>query len=260
MNEELRIQDLSWKPEGKNKKILENISTVLKSGEFYGIIGPNGSGKTSLIRHIMHFLSIQEGDILLSERSLKTFSRKEFAQKLSLVPQNTNIDTDFTVYDIVSMGRNPYHRFLESNTEQDKLIIEEAMKMTGCLEMKDKSFRELSGGEAQRVIISRAIAQNTPYFILDEPIAHLDIRYQVELMKNLKEINEKKQITIIAVLHDINLAASYCKKLILMKRGKIFSEGTVEEVLTLKNLKTVYEIDFNILKNPANGKKYYIPE
>lgn len=260
MKQELKIQNLSWQPEGKDKKILDDVSAILKSGQFYGIIGPNGSGKTSFIRHIMQFLPIQEGNIFLEERLLETFPKKELAKKLALVPQNTNIETNFTVYDIVSMSRNPYHSFLEGNNKQDEKIIEDAMKITGCLEMKEKYFRELSGGEAQRVIIARAIAQETPYFILDEPIAHLDVRYQIELMKNLTEINQKKYVTIIAVLHDINLAASYCEKIVLMKSGKIFSSGNVEEVLTLENLKTVYEINFNILKDPVSGKKYYIPE
>lgn len=257
---ELVIQDLSWRPQEKKENILNNISIELKKGNFYGILGSNGSGKTSLIRHIMKFIKQKEEAIYLEDKSLLKYKRKELAAKIALVPQNTSVDTSFTVYNMIAMGRNPYLKFFGNLEEEDKRIIEEAIQLTGCHTMREKRFIELSGGEAQRVIIARAIAQNTPWLILDEPIAHLDIRYQMELMNTLKYLNQKKHITIIAVLHDLNLAAQYCSHTILMKKGMVYAQGETKEVLVSQILKEVYEIEFDIISDPTKQYSYFFPK
>lgn len=257
-NNNLEVQELSWKPEKGKKQVLEEVSVLFKQGGFYALLGPNGSGKTSFMRHIMRFLPIQSGGILLKEKELSQYARKELAKSIAFVPQNTNIDTSFLAYDIIAMGRNPYRRFMEGISAADKSAIEYAVQVTGCKSLLQKRFSNLSGGEAQRVIIARAIAQNTPWLILDEPVAHLDVRYQVETMKTLQELNEKKNISIIIVLHDINLAAAYCKTLVLMKDGKIFASGQKDEVLTQENLKEVYGIEFSIIKDVETGASYYV--
>ena len=259
MNENiLSISNLSWQPNNE-EKILNEISSDFKEGGFYGILGPNGSGKTSLIKHILRFLEVKEGSISLDERNINKYSRKELAANISFVPQNVNMDVNFSVYDIIAMGRTPYLKRFQDLTMEDKRIIQHAMEITNCVYLKDKMFANLSGGESQRVLVARAIAQDTKYLILDEPISHLDIRYQVELMETLKRLNDEENKTIIAILHDLNLSSAYCKDIILMKNGSIYSKGSVESVLTKKNLKAVYEMDFEIQRLTKSNQLFFVP-
>ncbi|EMU52205.1 ABC transporter ATP-binding protein [Clostridium butyricum] len=258
-NRNLNIEKLCWQAEDKEKYILNNISGRFKEGGFYGILGPNGSGKTSLVRHILRFIDVKHGLICLDNKDIKDYSRKELACSISFVPQNVNIDVSFTVYDIVAMGRNPYMKRFQDLSQKDRDLINHAMEVTNCAYLKDKAFSYLSGGEAQRVLVARAIAQDTKYLILDEPISHLDIRYQVELMETLKKLNEEENKTIIAILHDLNLSSAYCKEIFLMKDGKVYIEGLVKDVLTEENLKAVYGINFEIHKMKSKNSMFFIP-
>lgn len=258
-NRNLNIEKLCWQAEDKEKYILNNISGRFKEGGFYGILGPNGSGKTSLVRHILRFIDVKHGLICLDNKDIKDYSRKELACSISFVPQNVNIDVSFTVYDIVAMGRNPYMKRFQDLSQKDRDLINHAMEVTNCAYLKDKAFSYLSGGEAQRVLVARAIAQDTKYLILDEPISHLDIRYQVELMETLKKLNEEENKTIIAILHDLNLSSAYCKEIFLMKDGKVYVEGSVKDVLTEENLKAVYGINFEIHKMKSKNSMFFIP-
>ncbi|ETI90329.1 MULTISPECIES: ABC transporter ATP-binding protein [Clostridium] len=258
-NRNLNIEKLCWQAEDKEKYILNNISGRFKEGGFYGILGPNGSGKTSLVRHILRFIDVKHGLICLDNKDIKDYSRKELACSISFVPQNVNIDVSFTVYDIVAMGRNPYMKRFQDLSQKDRDLINHAMEVTNCAYLKDKAFSYLSGGEAQRVLVARAIAQDTKYLILDEPISHLDIRYQVELMETLKKLNEEENKTIIAILHDLNLSSAYCKEIFLMKDGKVYVEGSVKDVLTEENLKAVYDINFEIHKMKSKNSMFFIP-
>ncbi len=254
----LSVSNLCWKPDNENY-ILNNISESFHEGGFYGILGPNGSGKTSFIRHILRLLEIKEGSIYLNNKSINSYPRKEIATNISFVPQNVNMDVNFTVYDIISMGRTPYQKRFQDLSKKDKELIDHAMEVTNCAYLKDKPFLYLSGGEAQRVLVARAIAQDTKYLILDEPISHLDIRYQVEVMETLKKLNEEENKTIIAILHDLSLSSAYCKEIILMKDGSVYANGLVEEVLTKENLKAVYEMDFEIYKVENRKQIFFMP-
>ncbi len=158
-NRNLNIEKLCWKAEDKEKYILNNISGRFKEGGFYGILGPNGSGKTSLVRHILRFIDAKHGLICLDNKDIKDYSRKELACSISFVPQNVNIDVSFTVYDIVAMGRNPYMKRFQDLSQKDRDLINHAMEVTNCAYLKDKAFSYLSGGEAQRVLVARAIAR-----------------------------------------------------------------------------------------------------
>jgi iron complex transport system ATP-binding protein len=258
-NRNLNIEKLCWQAEDKEKYILNNISGRFKEGGFYGILGPNGSGKTSLVRHILRFIDVKHGLICLDNKDIKDYSRKELACSISFVPQNVNIDVSFTVYDIIAMGRNPYMKRFQDLSQKDRDLINHAMEVTNCAYLKDKAFSYLSGGEAQRVLVARAIAQDTKYLILDEPISHLDIRYQVELMETLKKLNEEENKTVIAILHDLNLSSAYCKEIFLMKDGKVYVEGSVKDVLTEENLKAVYDINFEIHKMKSKNSMFFIP-
>lgn len=254
----LSVNNLCWKPDNENY-ILNNISEDFHEGGFYGILGPNGSGKTSFIRHILRFLEIKEGSICLDNRNINKYSRQEIATNISFVPQNVNMDVNFTVYDIISMGRTPYQKRFQDLSKRDRELIDHAMEVTNCTYLKDKVFSYLSGGEAQRVLVARAIAQDTKYLILDEPISHLDIRYQVELMETLKKLNEEENKTIIAILHDLSLSSAYCRKIVLMKDGSVYANGFVEDVLTKENLKAVYEMDFEIHKVENKKQMFFMP-
>lgn len=256
---EITVEKLSWRPAKNEPYILKNIECVLEKGNIYGIIGPNGSGKSSFVKNLLRFVGASEGVINIDDINIRVYKRKNLAKKLALVPQNTNMDSAFTVYDIVMMGRTPYQkRFCDASKEDDEIVLE-AMKITDCYDFKDKEVFLLSGGEAQRVAIARAIAQDTEWLILDEPTASLDVKHQVELMSSLVKLNGKKNKTIIAVLHDINIASTYCNKIIMMKDGRIHSQGNTEEVLTKENLTEVYEINFDIIKNSNSRGRYFIP-
>lgn len=244
--QELQIQSLTWKPVKERDAILKEITGVFEEGGFYGILGPNGSGKTSLIRHLLRFLESKEGAIVFANKDLQKYGRNELAKKMAFVPQNTSMDVTFSVEEIVAMGRTPHQSRFASLRKADYELIEEAMRLTNTLALREQAFDSLSGGEAQRVLIARAIAQQTKWLILDEPISHLDIRHQVDLMKTLKKLNEEMNTTVIAILHDLNLTAAYCKKVVLMKEGAIYAEGQMREVLTPEHLAQVYEMEFEV--------------
>lgn len=256
---EVKIDQLTYQPNKYTRETLKQISMTFHTGEFYGILGPNGSGKTTLIRHLLALLKLQKGSIVLDDRSISQYGKKELASKISFVPQNTYLDADFSVYDIVAMGRTPYKKRFQTLQPEEKILIEEALTITNSATFRDKRFNQLSGGEAQRVLVARAIVQDTPWLILDEPISHLDIKHQVELMETLKRLNQEKKKTIIAILHDLNLTSRYCNQVVLMKNGSVYASGQTEDVLTRENLKQVYELDFEIQDVRSMGTKFYLP-
>lgn len=251
------VRNLDWSY--GQEKILDNINIKFEEGKFYSIIGPNGSGKTTLIKNISKLLEIKKESVFVNKCDLTKLSSKEFAKKISCVPQNTNIDFEFSVIDIVLMGRAPYLRRFQSESKDDLEIVKRAMEITNTWYLKDKRINEISGGERQRVIIARAIAQNTRIILLDEPISHLDIHHQVELLDTIRKLNEENNITVIAILHDLNMAAEYSDELILLSKGKIVAKGIPKEVLTKENIKQVYNIEINLIKNPVTKKPYIIP-
>lgn len=255
----IQVQSLSWHPQKENRPILDNVNCYLEKGTIYGIIGPNGSGKTSLVKNILRFIEAEEGNILLDGTDLKHYKRKELAKKIALVPQNTALECSFLAYDIVMMGRIPHQKRFADASETDQEIVKKAMVLTDCDGLRERSADTLSGGEAQRVVTARAIAQDTGWLVLDEPTSGLDVKHQIELMESIVKMNEKDGKTILAVLHDINLAAAYCNRIIMMKEGRIHSNGVTEDVLTRENLREVYDVDFEILNHPRTGKKYFVP-
>lgn len=240
----MESRELTWKPKGRKKEILNHVTLRFEQGQIYGIIGPNGSGKSSFLRHVMGFLPVQEGSVQLEHKEIGAYRRNDLAKKVAFVPQETRLDTDFSAYDIVMTGRNPYQTRFGGATREDKELVEKALAFTRCEKLSEQSFSSLSGGEAQRVIIARAVAQNTDWMILDEPVASLDIRSQIELMEQLKRLNREKGTSIIMVLHDINLAASYCSRLIMLRDGKVLFAGETEEGMTCERLEALYGIGF----------------
>ena len=238
----------------EKNNILKGINIEVDNKEFVGIIGPNGSGKSTLLKCIYRILKPSEGVIKLDGIDMKNISIKESSKKLSVLSQHNNYNFDFTVKEIVLMGRAPYKKFMERDNKEDYDIVNDALEKVDMLEFKDRSFQSLSGGELQRVILARALAQKPKCLILDEPTNHLDIKYQLQLMRIVKSLN----IEVIAAIHDLNIAAMYCDKIYVLKDGKIVKCGKTNEVLTKKLIKDVYEVDADVIVNQGMVHISYI--
>jgi len=238
--------------------VIKDVSFEIKKGDFLGIIGPNGSGKSTLLRLLSCVLIPRKGKILLERNDITRMSLKEFCRKVAFVPQDTLINFSFTVWEITLMGRIPHLKRLQLETQRDFLIAEESLSQTDALYLKNKEINELSAGERQRVIIAKALAQEPTLLFLDEPTSHLDIGHQIQILNLLKRLNLKNNLTIVMVLHDLNLASEYCNRIILLNEGKIFKEGAPEEVLTYQNIENVYKTIVLVNKNPISSKPYVI--
>lgn len=252
----IEINNLNFKF-GK-QSVLQHISMNVEKGKFYSIIGPNGSGKTTLLRNIDRVLESVKDTIFINGEDISFMKQKEIAKIMSVVPQNTNIDFDFTVLDIVMMGRTPHIKRFEVENEKDIIKVREAMEITNTWSLREKNINHLSGGERQRVIVARAIAQDTEVVLLDEPVSNLDLYHQIEVMNTVKSLVEKRNIIVIAVLHDLNLASSYSDHIFLMNNGKLFCEGTPKEVITEENIRDVYRIQVSLTCNPFTNKPHII--
>ncbi|AKN33442.1 ABC transporter [Clostridium carboxidivorans P7] len=252
---EVKVHNLSCSFE--SNEVLHNININFEKNKFYSILGPNGSGKTTLLKKLGKTLESEKKTIFIENKDVIDFKNKALAKKLAVVPQNTILDFDFSALDIVLMGRSPHISRFQQESKEDYDIVENAMKITNTWHFRDKYINQLSGGEQQRVVIARALAQDTDIILLDEPISHLDIHHQIEILDTIKSLSKK--VTIIAVLHDLNLAAQYSDYLILVNKGSIAFQGTPEEVLIEENIKKVYDINMCMIKNPVTGKPYIIP-
>ena len=254
----LRIENIECRY--GSTKVLENISFDASGGNFIGLIGPNGSGKTTLLRSISRILRPHVGTVFLDGRDVYSLKIKEVAKKVAVVPQDTVTSAfSFTALEMVLMGRTPHLGWLESEGKKDYAMAENAMRITNTWHLVDRPFTELSGGEKQQVIIARALAQEPKVLLLDEPTTHLDINHQVEILNLIKKLSEKEKLTIIAVFHDLNLAAQYCDYLILLNQGEIESIGAPEVVLTPKNIKRVYHAEVLVKRHPITNSLYLIP-
>ncbi|MFW6041196.1 MAG: ABC transporter ATP-binding protein [Thermoplasmatota archaeon] len=241
------------------KPVLEDISFEVNEGDFIGVIGPNASGKSTLVRALTRVIKPWKGDIKIDGRSLLDLSRKDIAKKMAVVPQDTYISFPFTAREVVLMGRNPYLGRFENPSIKDKGMIDEMMKETNTIHLGKRSVRNLSGGEMQRVVLARALAQDTDVLLLDEATSHLDIGNKLDIMDMIKRKNEEKGISVLSIHHNLNLAARYCERLILLDEGEIQSRGAPEDVLTPSHLKAVYGIEAEIYESPKDGQLYISP-
>ncbi|HQE04866.1 MAG: ABC transporter ATP-binding protein [Tepidanaerobacteraceae bacterium] len=240
----LKVEKISFKYDRKN--VLNDISFTLEVGDFVGILGPNGCGKTTLLKNINRWLKPDQGTVYIDGSNIFQLSVKDLAKRVATVPQDTSLDVSFRVEQVVSMGRNPHLGSFERERRRDICVVEDAMKTMDVLHLRDKLINQLSGGERQRVLIARALAQEPTLLLLDEPTSHLDINYQWELLELLKNLCTKKSLTILVVLHDINLASMFCNKVILLKEHRIFKTGTLNEVITEQNIKEVFNMNVRI--------------
>ncbi|WP_054814634.1 ABC transporter ATP-binding protein [Nocardia arizonensis] len=218
--------------------VLSGVGLTAASGTTLGLIGPNGSGKSTLLRVIYRALRPRAGTVLIDGTPVESMRGKQMAARLAVVTQESSSDTPVTVAEMVLLGRSPWAGAFQGYSREDRVVAAAAMRRVGVREFADRSFASLSGGERQRVLIARALAQQADHILLDEPTNHLDVRYQHELLGLVSEL----AVTTVIVLHDLNLAARYCDRLVLLDRGRITATGTVDEVLTPEVLEPVYQV------------------
>lgn len=240
-----------------NHEVIKDISTVFPDGKISTILGPNGCGKTTLLRAISRNLKLYSGSIQINNKHIQDYKVKELSKMLSYLPQFHHTPTSITVEELIGYGRNPYVNFLSRLTVKDHEIIQWAMEKTNLLEYKDRLVSNLSGGERQRVWIAMALAQNTKYILLDEPINNLDLCYQVEILDLIRTLNKEMFVTVVMVLHDVNYAIHYSDKVIVLKSGKIYNEGSPLNTIDEKLLSEVFHIKGHIEK--SHGNMYLVP-
>jgi iron complex transport system ATP-binding protein len=241
-----------------NKPVINGISLEIKYGDFLGIVGPNGAGKSTLLRLMSRALIPTKGQILLEGKDLRRIHSKLIAQRIAFIPQETIVDFPFSVWETALLGRIPHLGRMQPEGKKDFLITERALNLTDTLVLKERKINELSAGERQRVVIAKALAQEPILLFLDEPTAHLDIGHQVQILDLLARLNCKENLAIVIVLHDLNLAAEYCKRVILLNQGRIFKQGNPEQVLTYENIESLYKTVVVVKENPLTHKPHII--
>lgn len=240
-------------------KVLTGISFEIKEGEILGILGPNASGKTTLLKNVAGLLTPLSGNISLEGRLSGSLSAKERSQIVAYVPQSEEPFLDFSVEQIVMMGRAPYLGLWGFEEVSDRRKVREAMERTSTWDLRKRGIEELSGGERQRVVLARALAQEAKILILDEPTSHLDVRHQKETLDLCASLAHEKSLSILLTLHDLNLASLYCDRLLLLKQGRIAYLGKVRETLTAANLKDVFGLEMQVLLDSKSGLPSCVP-
>ncbi|MRZ80234.1 ATP-binding cassette domain-containing protein [Paeniclostridium sordellii] len=238
----------------EEKIIIENLSLNIKKGEVVSIIGPNGCGKSTLLKSLSRMIKPVSGDIYIQSENIKSLKNKAISQKVCLLSQHNDAPGDLTVEELVYFGRIPHKKWYESKSKSDEELVNWAIENTGLTRYKNTPISSLSGGERQRAYIAQALCQKPDVLLLDEPTTYLDISYQLELMELVREINERLNITIVMVLHELNQASKYSDRLIIMKSGEIVSDGCPKEIINKEIIKKVYNIDCDIDNDPISNK------
>jgi iron complex transport system ATP-binding protein len=258
---------------GRRGPVLRGVSMEVLSGGFVGILGPNGSGKTTLLRALAGTIRASSGRVTLDGSDLAAIPRQTLARRMAVVPQETHLAFDYTVIEVVLMGRYPHLATFEIEGPEDLAIARSALGATGTVDLQDRTFDTLSGGEKQRVIIASALAQIdavsvAPAFrpafgagilLLDEPTAALDLAYQLELAALLRALQERLPIAIAISTHDLNFAAGVCRTLVLLKDGVVLASGATDDVLTPDRIRTLYGVDADVARHPVTGRLTVVP-
>jgi len=233
-----------------DKEILHAISLQVQQGEIVGLIGPNGSGKSTLLKNMYRLLKPQQGQIILYEQDIRTQTDKEIAKKMAVVGQESPVLFDFSVRDIVAMGRAPHQKLFAMDAKEDAVIIERSLAQAGISHLAERDFSSLSGGEKKRAIIARALTQQASLLILDEPTNHLDIKHQLQVM----DLIDSLELTVLAALHDLTIAATYCDRIYVLQHGHVVASGTPEDVLTPQLLQDVFEVYAEVTTHPITQR------
>ena len=240
------------------RPLFEGLSVKIDGGEFVGLVGPNGSGKTTFLNLLTRVLNPSRGDILVDGRQIESYSARDLACRIAVVPQESTMIFPFSVSEVVLMGRAPHlHSMLER--DEDFEIAMEAMEMTGVAHLSERPITRLSGGEKQSVLIARALAQRPGILLLDEPTAFLDIKHQVDIYDILTRLNRDNGMTIIAISHDLNLASHYCERVLVFKDGTLMFDGPPEKAITVETIRNVYETDVVVHTDRLTGRPFVLP-
>ncbi len=238
----------------RQDKVLEGIDLQLCSGKFYGLLGANGSGKSTLIELLMGGHKPLTGEVLYKNKLMESYSRQELARQLALVPQNFSMSFEYHVSDVVLMGRHPHIPRFSSPAKRDMLAVEEAMQTMDICHLHSRPVSALSGGELQRVVMARALAQGTEVLILDEATSNLDIQHTIAIMQVMRRRVKEKGLTVIAAIHDLNLAAAFCDECLVLKGGQLFANGPVEELFTSDLLQTAFAVEATVHHHGDHGR------
>lgn len=233
----IQLRDISL--DYGDRHILHGLNAHFAQGRITAVMGPNGCGKTSLLRLVGGLLPPSAGQVLVEDRPVGTYGARELARRIAFVRQQPQADFEFSAFDTVLMGRNPYQRRLQNESQEDRDIVEHCMRQTGIWHLRQARLGQMSGGELQRVMIARALAQTTPVLLMDEPVSNLDISHQIEVMRLLRDAGEK---TVLIVLHDLNLALRFCDDLLLLHDCTAYYHGPVSQGLTPDNIVAVYGV------------------
>jgi iron complex transport system ATP-binding protein len=251
MNPAIQIRNLVF---AYNQRwVLDHLSLFVEKGEMVAILGPNGSGKTTLLKVLSAVLA-GKGEVKLNGKAIRSYGRRELSRLFAVVPQESQINFPYTVAEIILMGRASHHSPLAFEGEKDLEAARKSMELTDTSSLANRYLHELSGGEKQRVIIARALAQEPEILLLDEPSAFLDLRHQVQILELIRQLNREHGLTIIAALHDLNLAALFFPRLVMLRDGKIYRDGTPNEVLTEETIEEVYGIRVRIQIHPSGER------
>ena len=236
----------------QNKSILNNVSFSVKRGEMIGIIGPNGAGKSTLLKTIRGLLPKQNGSIVLFETDIDALSERDFARNVAYLQQHVDVSFGYTGKELVMAGRYPYLEWWQGESADDETIVRQCMEYTGVWDLADTSVEQVSGGQKQRILLAKVLAQKTPILFLDEPTTGLDIVYQEEIFRFCETLCKAGK-TVIMVAHELNLAAKFCNRLLLVANGGILADGSPEEVLDSGHLSIAYNVPVKVIKNPNSG-------
>ena len=241
------------------RPILDGVSLQISPGTIIGILGPNGSGKTTLLRLLSGTRTPTSGSVRLDGTSLSDLSRRAVARRIAVVPQETQLAFEYTVLEMVLMGRHPHLGLFALEGPGDFAVARDALQATGTAHLEDRSFSTLSGGEKQRVVIAAALAQASAILLLDEPTASLDLGYQLEVASLVERLNQERGVTIAISTHDLNLAASVCRQIVLLRDGRVLADGPTAEVLTPENVRRLYDVDADVHLHTPTGHLVVVP-
>ncbi|MDO8687928.1 MAG: heme ABC transporter ATP-binding protein [Dehalococcoidales bacterium] len=241
-----------------NGLVLHDVNLAVPTGEMVALLGPNGSGKTTLLKIASGVLKPKRGNVSLDGSSLNRLSRQSVARSVAVVPQQFHIPFAFTVSEVVMLGRIPFIKALAGETTADRQAVASAMALVSISLMAPRRFDELSGGERQKVILAMALAQQPRLLLLDEPIVHLDISHQIEILERVRTLNREQGLTVIAAMHDLNLASLYFDRLVLLKGGRISADGTPAQVLTEDIIREVFAATVRVELHPASGLPHVV--
>jgi len=241
-------------------EVLSGISLSVQSGEILALVGPNGAGKSTLVRAVSGVIPVKSGKVHMNGVELNRLGSMQRARYLAVVPQARELPGAYTVYQTVLLGRTPYLGWLGTSSKKDHTVVRLALERTHTDKLAERRVSDLSGGEQQRVLLARALAQDAPILLLDEPTTHLDLQHQSNLLNLVRQLCQDRKLTVLMVLHDLNLAGLYADRVALMDAGRILSIGSPEEVLTSNNLSSVYHVPVNVIPHPDYGTPLVLPD